>query len=114
MIDNATSNPNVACALPTPEQDCELRHDWNGEIGLGYTVLAAVAGAAGIEPIELIDAGYPPLYEAVDVDALERLFTPGLHREPTGATRRTVLSFHYVGYRVEVTGDGRVTVVADR
>lgn len=62
------------------------------------SVVEAVADADGVGPEELA----PPLYDAIDPDALERLLAtaPG--------TRRVV--FTYNGYEVTVRGDGSVAI----
>lgn len=48
--------------------------DVSGERGIFHTVIEAIADAEGVNPTELS----PPLYEVIDPDALENLFTSGL------------------------------------
>jgi hypothetical protein len=62
-------------------------------------VLTAVADRAGTEPAEL-----PPLYDAVDVDALDALF---------GGGKPGRVSFGYAGYEVTVCGRDQVAVICD-
>lgn len=52
----------------------------------------------------------PPLYEAVDPDALDALFVDAAGRwtRPSGR-----VEFSFCGYLVEVRGDGRITVQDD-
>lgn len=64
-------------------------------------VVEALAEAAEIDPIDL-----PPLYEVVDLDALDQLF-----RERSGASHaNTLLSFRVETWNVFVRADGRVRV----
>lgn len=63
------------------------------------TVLQAVASVEGVEPHELD----PPLYEAIDPDALERVFDGR-------AEGAVAVAFEYQGYRVQVADGGAVTV----
>ena len=69
---------------------------------LCVTIVEAVADNEGVAPTEL-DV---PLYKAVDIDALERLFEP----TDTGDERRGYVSFEYAGYRVHVDSDRQVSV----
>lgn len=66
-------------------------------------VVEAIAEHAGVDPADL----ELPLYEAIDPDALDALFSP-----PEGSRRPVSgrISFVYGGYDVEVTGEGEVTV----
>lgn len=67
-------------------------------------VVSAVADASGMDMVEL-----PPLYEAIDPDALNALFT-GRSEPAVGQ-----VSFRYAGYDVVVRGTGvvRVRTVVD-
>lgn len=69
----------------------------DGDADLGYRIVTAVASEADTDPLDL-DA---PLYEAVDVGALERLLR---------TTGDATVSFRYAGYDVTVAGDGTVMV----
>lgn len=64
------------------------------------TVLRAIAEAEGIPPHEL-----EPLYEAVDLEALDHLIASGLQGE---------VVFTYDEYQVVIDGNGSVTVVPQR
>lgn len=69
--------------------------------GINAAVLEAVARAAGVQALEL-----PPLYDAVDPDALERLFAGVAGETRVGSL---CVQFEYAGYVVTVRGDGEVT-----
>lgn len=64
-----------------------------------YAVVSAVAEADGTDPVEL-----PPLYEAIDSEALNALFTA---RSETTVGK---VAFQYAGYNVTVRGNGEVHV----
>lgn len=64
-----------------------------------YAVVSAVSNASGLDVFEL-----PPLYEAINPDALNALFTS--RSEPGGGN----VSFEYAGYDVVVRGTGVVEV----
>lgn len=61
------------------------------------TVVEAVARRVGSDPLDL-----PPLFEAVDTDALDALVA--------NSTGPIEVTFEYQGYTVTVQGDGRVDV----
>jgi len=64
-------------------------------------VVAAVADRRGVDPTAL----EPPLHDAIDTDALERLFEPTRR----GARAGTV-TFAYDGLSITVDSDGTVDV----
>lgn len=65
-------------------------------------VISVVSAAIGVGPMEL-----PPIYTAVDPDALDRLFAP----RTAGSSRSNgSVTFEYVGHRVTVNGHGSVEV----
>ncbi|MDS0257994.1 hypothetical protein NDI56_01070 [Haloarcula sp. S1CR25-12] len=65
-------------------------------VGLERAVVLAVARSEGIEPAALRE----PLFDALDGDALDRLF-----RDTTGH-----VTFEYQGYEVTVSSDGDVSL----
>lgn len=70
---------------------------------LSLVVVETVADAAGVDPLEL-----PPLYGAVDPEALDSLFQP---RPGVGDDRSAkAVRFTYHGYEVSVTEDGDVSL----
>ena len=62
-------------------------------------VVATVADRADADPTDL-----PPLYDAIDPDALDAIFRDG---------RPGRVSFEYAGYEVTVCGRDQVTVVCE-
>lgn len=73
---------------------------------LSRLVVTAVADAEGVDPTEL-----PPLYSAVDPDALDSVFYPQLESAddpPPGE-----IQFSYHGHLVRVTAAGRVELVEE-
>jgi hypothetical protein len=81
-------------------QVVQRRHDPAREFDLAATVAFAVAEAEGVDPTALDG---PPLYESVDVAALEAALFGGDHVAGS-------VTFRYAGYRVEVGSDGWVRV----
>lgn len=75
--------------VPTSRDLAELNRTTN-------TIVSSVAEAKGVSPGELD----PPLYDAVDPDALERLFETG---GPPGEPPSVVVRFTYCGFDVRVT-----------
>lgn len=68
-------------------------------------VLTAVASAADADPLEL-----PPLWSAVDAEALDRFFASGTR---TRDDSETAITFEYADYVVTVNGHGTVIVEPD-
>jgi len=73
-------------------------HDWSGDQSLSMTVIDAVSAVSGTDPAEL-----PPLYDAIDPDALDSLFT---------AQTEGRVSFEFAGMPVTVHATGEVRVHA--
>lgn len=92
---NETDDPESSVVLGTAtwERDTE-----NTPV---YAAVSAVAEVDGTDPVEL-----PPLYDAIDPEALNALFTSQSH----APVER--LSFQYAGYEVVVRGNGTVLVRA--
>ncbi len=65
---------------------------------VSIAVVSAVARRAGVDPVEL-----RPLYDVVDTEALDTLFTADVG----------TLTFPYEGYLVTVDADGSVRVEDD-
>lgn len=67
--------------------------------GLSHRVVYAVAEREDVEP-EALD---PPLYSALDPEALDRLWE-------SDHDSSLSLSFRYLGYRIDVDADGTIAV----
>lgn len=82
-----------------------IRHDFHGPARLSTTLVHAMADAAGVN----VTRAEAALHGAVDVDALDRLFS----RLPDGRRRGpSQLSFQFQQYRVLVHADGTIAVRA--
>ncbi|GGM53331.1 HalOD1 output domain-containing protein [Haloarcula argentinensis] len=82
----------------------ETQYDPESDQQLIHPILEAVA-MLGERPVKAIQED--PLYESIDIEAVQALlFGPG-RDSSTNALRRTV-SFEYSGYRIHIHGDGRI------
>lgn len=83
--------------------ETEDRHrrtfEWEAPGGASYAVVRAVAGVAGVDPVEM-----EPLHRSVDPEALDRIFAPTAEADSRAEGR---VEFDYLGYRVVVKGHGR-------
>lgn len=70
-------------------------------------VLNEVADHEEVDPIDLS----PPLYEAIDADALEALLTDSISGDRRDSIR---VDFHYCGYDVSVKGDGEIEISSEK
>ena len=83
----------------TPVVDSHYEKD--GSQTPSEAIIEAVATAADVEPLEL-----PPLYEFIDLDALDTLF-----QQHEGASdSEALLSFRIDNWNVFVRADGRLRV----
>lgn len=78
----------------------DTQFDVDGNESPSTAIIDALAAATGIPPTEL-----PPLYEFVDPDAIDRLFTGDRARSAD-----TVLSFRVERWNVFVREDGRIRI----
>jgi len=77
------------------------KYDSQQQQPITETVIDAIATVSGTDPLDL-----PPLYEAVDPDALELIV-----REPNAApTRSCFVGFTLGAWGVIVTGSGEIQV----
>lgn len=77
-------------------------HTWEEGDGIHVTIVAALAEVTGQPETDL-----PPLYDAVDVEAMDELLRRNrreIDREPI------TVSFTYLGYRITARSDGSVLV----
>lgn len=77
-------------------------HDWDGPDTVGETIVRTVAAVTGADPMAM-----PPLYDVVDPDALDRLFSPPESSIRAGTGR---VEFAYAGCAVTVHGDGQLEI----
>ncbi|WP_174811744.1 HalOD1 output domain-containing protein [Salinadaptatus halalkaliphilus] len=70
---------------------------------LGVTIATQIAAQDGADPVAL----EPPLYDVIDIDALERLIQPESHER---TSFEGIVSFEYQEYTVTVTHTGDVSV----
>jgi len=68
---------------------------------LTVAIVSAVAESKGVAPVDL-----PPLYNAIDVDALSALFAPTSSEDRDSGQA----SFEYAGRAIDVNADGTVAV----
>ena len=89
---------------PEPQVARRIDHDWDGDTDVNMTVLEAVAEVTDTDLVDL-----PPLYEHVDPDALDTVFTH------TAGDRRAEgsVSFEFAEHPVTVHSSGEVVVYAD-
>jgi hypothetical protein len=66
-------------------------------------VVHLIADLEGVDPVELS----PPLYSALDPDALDALFDPVTAESPTTGQ----VCFEYCGYEIRVDSAGEVTIL---
>ncbi|WP_226043118.1 HalOD1 output domain-containing protein [Natrinema sp. DC36] len=78
--------------------DSPVKYTCSEDDPVSQTVIAAVAEAANRDPIEL-----DPLYEYIDLDALNSLFHP--HSSDEADQDDVYLEFTYTTYRVAVTAN---------
>lgn len=71
---------------------------------LSERIVNEVATCDGVDPVEL-----PPLFDAVDPDALEALFAPTAN----GEKRRGKIWFSYADYDVTIEYDGEPVVTIE-
>lgn len=79
------------------------RHDWSGDVELGYSIVIALSAVTGREPDRL-----RPLFETVDPEQLEALVAPSRTSGPRVA--RVEAAFTHEGYRVRVDATGEITL----
>lgn len=92
----------VTSPLITPGPHAKIYRRSDGERP-SDTVVRAVADAAKTDPLSL-----PPLFDAINPDALDDLFCDALGGHRRSGSR--VVEFHYAGVHISVFDDGRVLV----
>lgn len=77
-------------------------HDWGSDEPISYTVVMALAAVRGTDPTEL-----PPLYDSIDVDALDELFAPSPADDADGDGS---ITFTHADHEVVIYADGWITI----
>ncbi|WP_276261333.1 HalOD1 output domain-containing protein [Haloglomus litoreum] len=87
-------------------QVAQRHYEPDGRGGLTTTIVSAIAEVEGVSPTDLKS---PPLYESVDVSAIEDAF---FGRDVEEASRQGVgtVEFQYTRYLVKVRSDGWIQV----
>lgn len=78
-----------------------VEHDFEGDRSLSTTVITAIADVADEQPLDL-----PPLYDTIDPDTLDSLFSPN----EGGGDVPDHIGFTHAGCTVAVHSDGKVIV----
>lgn len=86
------------------------RTDATAVNSVSFEVVAAVADAEGVDPVELEPPEYEALYDVVNPEALDSLFAPREDGTPRGSGQ---IEFVFCGYRVAVTSDGEVDILEE-
>lgn len=98
---SVTTNANFEPTYDEQTGRYRLQHEDGTD--LSVLIVSAVASIRGVDPMDI----HPPLNEAIDPDALDRLFA----NRPTGGRRDGgYLVFYIGGCRVTVYGDGEVVI----
>lgn len=74
---------------------------------LSFEIINAVAEREGVDPTEIEPPEYEALYDVLNPEALDALFSP---REDGTPRSNGTVEFQFCGYDVVVTGDGDVDV----
>lgn len=101
-MDHSTHDADTDAATYTTQID------WSNDETPSHAVVALVADAESVRPVDL-----EPLHGTIDPDALDRLFAP----TNSGDDRTDgYVAFVFEGYHVTIHGDGEVVAkpVADR
>lgn len=94
-------DPTDPSPSPPPGPTGAAQYEWDHSEQPTVAVVEAVAAATGRDPKAM-----PPLYHAVDADALDAILRAG-----ADGTRGSVhVSFQYAGTDVTVAADGTVSV----
>jgi hypothetical protein len=106
---NATNAQSELNAVPTIDNSATETHQMEfstADRTVSDAILTSVGQASRTDPAEL-----PVLYDVVDPDALDSIFSP----RQTGGSRSAVrVTFEYSGYRVDVCVNGSAIVVSLR
>ena len=105
MTHSTRSSDSFAANSESDTDQYEVRFDPATTGTISTLVAEAVSSVVGTEPEAL-----RPLYDVIDPDALDQLFSPGTESS-TGINDESRVSFRYEEQWVHVLADGRVVVV---
>jgi len=97
-------NRNSTPTGPTPQAQPNTftaYHDIEGPAKISTTIVHALADVMGVD---VTDIGFS-LYDSIDTDALDSLFTPEDERQLNGH-----ICFFVEGFQVTVYGDGQIDI----
>lgn len=81
------------------------RTDADDATSISFDVITAVAEKEGVDPVELEPPKYEALYDVVNPEALDSLFSS---RQDGSSRASGRVEFTFCGYDVVVTSDGEV------
>ena len=96
-IDDATIAPDL-----DPTTSTTVQHDWTADESITVSIVTAIAQRAGVDPEDVSH-----LYERLDPDSLESLFSPTTQ---SGARNSGHLWIPVDDFGVTVYADGRIVV----
>ncbi|MHB9285932.1 HalOD1 output domain-containing protein [Halobacteriales archaeon Cl-PHB] len=99
MAQTDQATPNSGAVTYTADADESLA---DAVLRALYESASDATGTTTVDVVETLD----PLYETVDLEALDRLFRPGVDGETTEGT----VTFVHAGYDITVSAAGDVTV----
>lgn len=79
--------------------------DTTASNSVSFDVIAAVADAEGVDPMEIEPPEYEALYDVINPEALDSLFAPRENGTSRGTGR---VEFRFCGYDIVITSDGEV------
>lgn len=87
------------CVRQTPDSQPLQTFEWTTANGPSSALLRAVSAVADEDPRNM-----KPLYEVVDPDSLDKIFTPSQHHRGPPSGR---VQFEYLDYTVVIKANGR-------
>jgi hypothetical protein len=97
--------PDDGTARYDPQTESyHIHHDWTKRPSVGSTIIDALSTLDGADVSE-----YPPLYDVIDVDALNTLFRM---QPEDGSIGQAYLYFEYSGRAITVDNTGKIVIEA--
>lgn len=101
MIEDISSGTPRTPTDDTDTHTHSFTYDKSDSQSIGVSIIRAVASVSGVDPLSL----QPRLYDVIDPDSLERLFS--------SATCEMEMTFLFGTYEVTVTGGGDIFIQDD-